>query len=84
MRQISMHRFYYIFLFVVEGCFAATILLSKGDRERQILLVIFAAVFYAIWGIVHHKNNHDFHTKIVIEYVLMAILGIAIMFFLLQ
>ncbi len=83
-KEVKKHRFYYIFLLIIEASLAYCILVSKGDRDRQLLLMLTAAVFYAIWGIVHHSINHDFHFKVVIEYLLMAILGIAIVFFLLQ
>jgi len=39
--------------------------------------ISFAAV-YVIWGIVHHLRAKNFHARIVLEYLLVALLGVAI------
>ena len=36
------------------------------------------AIFYVIWGIFHHLKAHNFHKRIVLEYLLVALLGLAI------
>lgn len=36
------------------------------------------AVSYVIWGLIHHLKAHNFHARIVLEYLLVAILGVAI------
>ena len=46
---------------------------------RYILLSTGAfAVVYLIWGMIHHVRAGNFHFRIVLEYLLVAILGIAI------
>lgn len=37
-----------------------------------------AAAFYLAWGIIHHSRRGDLHPKIVLEYLGLAVLGIAI------
>jgi len=84
MRQLQKHKFYFGSLLLIEiGCLVL-ILLVKGNTQLQLAYVGLAAFFYVLWGIVHHKTQHDLHIKVVIEYILMAILGFAVMFFLLQ
>lgn len=35
-------------------------------------------VCYIFWGVVHHIRAHNFHARIVLEYLLVALLGLAI------
>lgn len=48
------------------------------SRILQFLVAVGVAISYVIWGIVHHKLDHDFHMKSVIEYVLIALLSVLI------
>lgn len=36
------------------------------------------AILYVIWGIFHQLRANNFHGRIVLEYLLVAILGVAI------
>lgn len=36
------------------------------------------AICYFVWGIAHHLKAKNFHVRIVLEYLLVAILGVAI------
>lgn len=44
----------------------------------NLAVVIAVAVAYVLWGIVHHSRSGDLHPKVVLEYVGIAILGVAI------
>lgn len=41
---------------------------------KQIVIVVMAAVYIA-WGIIHHLFEENLNFKIVVEYVLIAILA---------
>ena len=44
-------------------------------------VVLVTGVFgicYVIWGILHHFRAKNFHARIVLEYLLVALLGLAI------
>jgi len=47
-------------------------------------IILLCGIFYVVIGIIHHLLAHDISSKIVLEYVLMATLGISIVFFLLK
>ncbi len=53
-------------------------------RQLQMILVVAIAIFYVVWGILHHIIHHDISTKIVIEYILIGSLGMTIILFLLK
>lgn len=46
---------------------------------RQYVIIICMGALYIAWGIFHHLRNHDFHLKIVIEYVVIAVIGILLL-----
>lgn len=54
---------------------------AAPDRKTQMLIVLGMGFFYVVTGVIHHLINHDLVAKIVIEYVLIAALGIAAAFF---
>lgn len=45
---------------------------------KTYLAVIALATVYVLWGIIHHALRRDLHLKIVLEYLGIAILGVAI------
>ena len=75
------HLTYYIFLasLLFSGLFL--IISQNPDRELQMMVVVGLSFAYVLAGILHHLINHDLVAKIVIEYVLIASLGIASAFF---
>ena len=42
----------------------------------QLSIVISMAVSYVVWGIVHHREHHSLHPKIVLEYLLIAVFAV--------
>ena len=50
-------------------------------QSRQDYLLIATGIFamsYFVWGISHHLRTHSFHARIVLEYFLVALLGVII------
>lgn len=41
------------------------------------IAAIILGISYVVWGVFHHWRRGDLHPKIVLEYVGLAILGIA-------
>ena len=52
--------------------------LNIGLTDVQYMIAKFLAVFYFLWGIIHHYHKGDFHLKIVIEYLVIAVLALII------
>lgn len=78
------HVFYYLFLFIVLMLSAVAIFLTPGDGKTHMAITIFAACFYVVWAILHHMMHHDLTGKVVIEYVLIAMVGISLVYFVLS
>ena len=79
--KIHNHFGYYSFLITILALGLIFLLILNPNRNLQMLTVIGISVVYAAIGILHHLINHDLVGKIVIEYVLVATLGIATAFF---
>lgn len=83
-KEVKDHIGYYVslcFILVLSGILT---LHFSSDRGLQMLTVVVTAIFYVLIGIVHHKENHDLTAKIVVEYVLIASLGMVMVSFLLK
>lgn len=57
---------------------------ESSNRSFQIGAVVVTTFFYVLWGIMHHLINHDLNVKIVIEYILIGVFGLTVIFFLLS
>ena len=83
LKRISEHAVYYISLVAILTL-SFLLAYSSSDRSFQIGVIVATTFFYVLWGIMHHLINHDLHTKIVIEYILIGAFGLTIIFFLLS
>lgn len=71
------HNLYYLSLLSVLFSGIVLVIIFSGDSILQMLTVVGVAFSYVILGIVHHLIDHDLVLKIVVEYILIAALGIA-------
>lgn len=78
------HLAYYLSLIIILALGGISISFASPNRFLQLQLITLTAFFYFLWGILHHSVNHDLVFKTVIEYALIAILGIAISLFMLK
>ena len=83
-KKISEHLIYYISLAVILSMGLFLILSLAPNKQLQMTVFVVLSIFYVIWGLLHHFVNHELTTKLVVEYILIASLGIAIMLFLLK
>lgn len=79
--KIHHHFGYYFFLITVLSLGLLLTWRLSPNKDLQMLSFIGLSIAYAVIGIVHHFLEHDLVDKIVIEYILIALLGVAIAFF---
>ncbi len=48
----------------------------RYNHSLQFTVVIIMALYYPLWGAIHHHGQQDLHPKIVVEYALLALLAI--------
>lgn len=77
-KHIKKHGLYYVFMAFLLAIGVLLSFHTAYNRQLQIYILIFTSVAYVVWGIFHHFLEHDINLKIVIEYILIAALGITI------
>lgn len=81
MKKIKEHLFYYLSLLALLIGGLILIILSSPNRNLQMILLVGLSICYVLAGIIHHVLNHDLVGRIMVEYILVAGLGIAAAFF---
>jgi len=61
-------------LCLISGILAIKYFQSRPDLQSAVILII--ASFYVLWGLIYHEIKGDFHLKIMIEYLLVAIIAV--------
>jgi uncharacterized membrane protein YjjP (DUF1212 family) len=78
------HLLYYLSLAAILASGVVAVLFLQNQKTFQIAIVVLLALFYAVWGIVHHAIEHSFSIKIVLEYISIALLSISLVLFVLN
>lgn len=80
-KKLRKHLGHYISLLIILSLGLFLTLLAAPNIKLQGMIVILTIFFYVSWGILHHYINHELTAKIVVEYVLIGLLGLALLFF---
>lgn len=79
-----MSKFLHILLYIllVVGLISAAVIFAglRGQRGNQMLVVVGAAIFYLVWGAVHHILEDEFDFEVFLDYLLMAGLVVVVFF----
>lgn len=67
---------HYIVLFCIVGVGATAFFQFAGNSSFQLFIGIVTTLAYVGWGIIHHALHGDLHMKVVVEYAVIAIIGI--------
>jgi len=76
--------FQYIILLIILCLGVVSFILSIGNRRLQFKIVLVTSFLYVVWGIVHHFLEKTLYPKIVVEYIVVALLAVVILGGLLQ
>jgi hypothetical protein len=71
---------HYSVLVVMMNIIVGAFLFFSFEKHYQMIIVLVAGLAYVLWGIIHHHVNDDLHSKVVAEYVLVALLAELIIF----
>lgn len=75
-KDLYQNRVHYLVLFLGLGM-GLIFLFSLPNYHPQ--AVIGLCSFYFFWGVFHHWRGKDLHIKIVLEYLLVALIGCIIL-----
>jgi hypothetical protein len=65
----------YLFLTLIVSIAIILTLYFNGNRSYQQIIIISLSALYVVWGILHHAKEKTLHPKVVLEYILFALLG---------
>ncbi len=77
-KSIQRRNIFFIFLIFLLLSAIWFLYFFIGFPYKQFLVVVLTAFVYFIWGMIFHLIEGDFHYKIVIEYLLIAILAVVL------
>lgn len=72
------HWHYYILLLAIFIAGFVLTIFAGTTKQLQMLFIIMTAFLYVILGVFHHVQDHSITAKVVIEYVIIAMLGISV------
>jgi len=84
MRDIQKHHYYYFSQALIMICGVILAMHFRYDIRLTSLVITVMAILYVAWGILHHHFEHNLTLKIVIEYILMAVIGLVVLSFLIK
>jgi len=73
------HHLQYLLLAVMAIFFLLLLRMTAGDRLAQSLIIFLFAVFYMLWGVLHHIHDKSLHLKVVLEYILIGAIGLILL-----
>lgn len=74
------HIQHYLPLLGIFGAGVIGFYVFSYDRLFQFFIAVAVSLSYVTWGVVHHYLHEDFHLSILIEYLVIAILGLVVIF----
>jgi hypothetical protein len=83
-KKLKKHLGYYLSLSAILLLGLVLILLTGPNIKTQSLVILLTVFFYVLWGTLHQLINHELTHRIVIEYVLIGVLGLSIIFFMMM
>lgn len=80
-KKIMSHLAYYAVLLIIFGLGLWACFLAFPNVGLQAAIIFATIISYMLWGMIHHKKNHQLTAKIMIEYILIGVLGLSMIFF---
>ena len=80
-KKIKKHLLYYISLITMLLLGLILVVLANPNLRLQMLIIFGIIILFILWGGAHHLKNHQLTGRIMVEYILVGLLGIAILFF---
>ena len=74
------HFSHYLSLIGVFIAAIIGIMIFGYDRQLQMAVVVATAAAYVAWGAVHHWLHRNLYLSVIVEYLVVAILGVVLIF----
>ncbi|MBI2009743.1 MAG: hypothetical protein HYS86_01055 [Candidatus Chisholmbacteria bacterium] len=77
--EFKAHQQHYLILAIILGAGLVAILLFRVNEVLKNTVILALAAAYVAWGIYHHKTSNHLRLKVVLEYLLVALLGVLLL-----
>lgn len=71
--------YYFIILIFILIIGLTALFWTRGYQTLQLIISIITATAYVIWGVFYHAHRRDLHPRIVIEYILVALIAVILL-----
>lgn len=78
-KNTHFHLLHYLVLVILLLLAVVLFFLSAENHQIQFYIAIATSVTYFFWGVIHHNLEGDLHPKIMVEYLLIALLAIILL-----
>jgi hypothetical protein len=75
---MTTRRIDYCVLAIIAIAYLAFVVNYQTVPRYIFIATIVFGIIYVIWGVIHHLKIKNFHTRVVLEYLLVAALGVAL------
>lgn len=79
MKDITRHLTHYLSLLGIIAVALWGFLSFPYDKGFQTAIALALGAAFVVWGVVHHHIHEDLHTKVILEYVAMAVFGVVVL-----
>ena len=79
MKKILKHLPHYLSLAGILVAGIVGFMVFSYDRSFQIAVAIGLSLAYVAWGVIHHAIHRDLYLSVVVEYIVVASLGLVVM-----
>lgn len=80
--NVQKHFLHYLVYLAIFGGGLTLLAVTRGNTSVQAMVILMIGFLYFLWAMVHHYVHHQFHLRVVIEYILIVVLGTVLMLFL--
>lgn len=77
-RDLQKNKLDYFVLIILSALFATYYLTNLDHPYQLFVATVIFSLLYIFWGIWHHAKSHHLNGRIVLEYFLVATLGVII------
>lgn len=81
--EVKGHLSHYLALLVILDLGLGAFLIFRYNFLYQTIVILATSLAYIAWGAVHHWLEEDFHLRVILEYILLAVLADLVILFLL-
>jgi hypothetical protein len=78
-KDFSRHPLHYFTLLCTQLVGLWGIFWFSYNPLMQMSIIVAMAICFIAWGVVHHQEHRDLHIKVIMDYILYALLAVLIM-----